>query len=565
MMHPSPRVTALLLAFALASCAARDGATALVPDSSSGQNAAFALHGVEKTGVVLRIVVPRPAQHPRSRYISPSTQALVFVVSQNDTPVAGGSGYANLTPSSPQCRGGSGSTPLVCMVNVPLIVSGSGNFTFALATFDATQSGPPAQAPCALPDTNGCAGDALSQNVVVQSLTQGIVNTVAFTLGGIPAGLTVTPISPGYLRGGGNPPKLDLWGREAQEVLVQARDAGGNAIVGPGAPSYSVTSANPSQLTVSAAGSQTNLIALQAVTSGSPPVVTPGVVDLNVVVTPAAGGGPAVPFGVPVTIAHSIVYVSTLLDGVKGYYDNNVTPSAEIKKLLWVDLQGIAVAGNGELYIANPVGEDVIACPSGSTSSRSCRRVFDGVGVAVGGLTIDRHGVLYIATASRVLRCPPGSTSVRACGELKFDGPRDVAVDENGAISIVSSQNRALKNGVWSCPPGSTVERQCAKTAVSGMKHFAYGVAVNADAGYVASFALFGGGTVMECSLRWRGCTVAYSGDKPRGIALGASGLLYVADSAADRIVVCSPQPNSCRSLLNVRHPSYVTLVPAPL
>jgi hypothetical protein len=567
MMNVQPRVAALLLAFALASCAAKDGATPLVPSSASGQNGALAFAGAQKTDVVLRIVVPRPARPPRGRYISPSTQSLVFVVTQNDAPIKGGSGYANLTPESPQCRGGSGSTPLICTVNIPLIVAGSGNFTFAIATFDAVQSGPATQAPCALPDTHGCAGALLSANVVVEMLTQGIVNTVGFTLGGVPASLVVTPVSPGYLRGGGSPPKLDIWGRDAQEAIVQALDADGSAIVGPGAPSYSVASENPSQLTARTVPSKApNIVALQAVTSGYPPVVSPGIVVLDVAVTPAAGGGITVSFGVPVTIAHSIVYVSTPLNGVNGYYDGNTQPSARLNQLLWIDLQGIAVGRNGEIYFANPAGGDVIECPSGSTSSRGCRRAFKGLGVDVTGLAIDTHGNLSIANASRVYKCPPGSSSLRACSALAFDDANGIAIGANDNLSIVSSQSNARGNGVWSCPRGATNQRQCTRTTVSAMKPVSFGVAVETLAGYVSSFSAVGRGSVLKCTPGWTKCSLSYAGDKPRGIALDANGALYVADGGAGKIEMCPPTIlNSCRPLISLRHPAFVTVVPGPL
>jgi hypothetical protein len=410
------RALACVAIVAVAACSASGTATnplGLSPGSAADGVPAFSRSPVKHrlTGLTLRITIPHPAKRARAArpaYISSATESLVYVVSYNGSPVAGG--YANLTQSSSGCAQSGALQALTCTETLPLAIQQTGTYSFALATYDATQSGPASTAPCTPPSSSGCSGNLLSQSTSTQTLTVGLINTVGFTLGAIPASVTVQPLNPGYLEGNEN--ALMLWGKSAQEIGIEARDADGNTIVGPGAPAISVTSSNASKLTVtSPSSSEPNIATLQATTSGSPAIVTPGNYKLTIHVTPmAASGGDALTLTVPVTVAHSALYASAGSSTIDVYYDGNTSASSySITSGLDFPQQGV-VDANGTLYVSNLANGTVTAYPQGATSPSATIAL---TGTLVNGVAVDASGTLYVSDQSSdaIYRYPAGSSS----------------------------------------------------------------------------------------------------------------------------------------------------------
>jgi len=148
-------------------------------------------------------------------YISASTQSISIGVDGTTPPT-----LANLTPSAPNCSSSSGT--LTCTVNVPAPV---GTDSFSITTYD--------QAVDATGNEPSNAR-ALSTAVMSAAIAANAPNNVAITLNGIVAKIVLS-VNPGatFVRTAAN-----------IALTVNAQDADGNTIVGPGNFSAPITLAN---------------------------------------------------------------------------------------------------------------------------------------------------------------------------------------------------------------------------------------------------------------------------------------------------------------------------------
>ena len=216
------RGKALILAgaLAIASCSGGSagggfGATHPLPNAPPGSGSA------SKATATFRIRIPSGAASsakasvalrsrivgtagPRPQYVSPSTQSLAIVVNGGGAPTV-----ANLTPTSPNCTPASGSTPLTCSVPVAASI---GADTFTVTTYDQTNA----------------AGNALSSANVAATIVAGQANNVSVILNGIIASIQL-------VLGSTNPPEGTP---TTISLTVNAMDADGNVIVGPGSYRY---------------------------------------------------------------------------------------------------------------------------------------------------------------------------------------------------------------------------------------------------------------------------------------------------------------------------------------
>lgn len=165
-----------------------------------------------KQAVTFKIVIPKgksskPAVR-RPRYVSPATTQLLIDVQTgcpgSCTSVSGYPTTVSLTPTTNGCSSTLAST--ACQLTLQLA---PGNYTLTLTTEDAQNQ-------------------ALStaQNVAF-GVVAGANNALSLTLSGIPTEILATVFS-----------------ATSDTILVQALDADGNPITGPGAPTFSVTHAS---------------------------------------------------------------------------------------------------------------------------------------------------------------------------------------------------------------------------------------------------------------------------------------------------------------------------------
>jgi sugar lactone lactonase YvrE len=426
-------------------------------------------------------------------------------------------------------------------------------------------------------DGAGNGSNALSAAVAVPfTISAGGANSIALTLGGIPASLVVAPFAPGYLRGGTG--GLTLYGAATQKLVLQALDADGDVIAGAGAPTLSVTPTVSGALTVTGPTSAAaNVVTLQASTSGTPAVVTPQALELAVTATPTSASGAApLTANIPLRIAHSAVYVSSDA-GVSGevdvFYDGNVSggsPNLQITNN--IDYPGaVAVDAAGTLYVPNVDAPSVAEYPAGSTASSSPSGTLTNGIEFPNGVAVDAAGTLYVANyanQSYVTEYPAGSTSPSLKITNGIGGAYGVAVDAAGTLYVLNSHSGT----VTEYPAGSTASSSPTVTITSGISE-PEGVAVDAAGTlYVANYGI---GKITEypagsTALSSPSVTLSNGISDPHGLAVDAAGTLYVVTNSSGNAVAEYPAGSTSSSsptatISNVVDARFVFAVPGPL
>jgi hypothetical protein len=202
----------LLALVLLPACSGGSGA---VPPSTS---AAPAAHG--RTTATFSISIPKATASSSAKrrplFISPATASITLAVVTDPGNVSVLNETVALTPTAQGCT--STLTSTICTLTVPL---NAGSYNLSLATQDAN-------------GTQLSAGQLVGFTVVA-----GKTNAINLVLSGIPAALQVNSTS--LAVHGTQNPGFTLYGTTAQKFEVEALDADGNVIVGPGAPTFSLT------------------------------------------------------------------------------------------------------------------------------------------------------------------------------------------------------------------------------------------------------------------------------------------------------------------------------------
>jgi streptogramin lyase len=256
--------------------------------------------------LVLRVHVPRKHHRKwhrhrgagdRPRYVSAATQSMTVAISGptnvNQT--------VNLTPTSSGCS--SSLTGTFCTLTISGLAPG--NYTGSIGTYDQT----------------GGTGNQLSANQNVSfSITAGQSNTIGITLDGIPTAALLVPGASSTLSGSmSNGYTLSKCGSDA--VSVYGVDAGGNIILGAGAPTPSLSSDDTSALSVSTpAPSSPNTF---TIVRPSPPPTPGSTVHLTATVTPGADSGASAvsTSAIPMTFNHDICGYITEFSGLSSGAD----------------------------------------------------------------------------------------------------------------------------------------------------------------------------------------------------------------------------------------------------
>lgn len=508
----------LLALGVLTACGGGGSATPTAPARSGAGGAALTLRiDVPLTGTA---ALRRPA------YISPATQSLAIAV-LSSTQQTVGTFSVNVTPASPACQTMTvnGIATLVCSLTAPVALPASGTYTLATATYDQPQT-----QQCALNGTPACAGHVLSASLIATTLQVNAANTVSIVLGGLANAFTVTPVPNGFIQG--SVAGLKVFGPTAQSVVVQALDADGYTIAGSGAPTLALSSASPN---VQIAAVSPGLFSLHATVTGG--LVTPGTISLTAAATPV--GNPASPFTqpIPLTIAHTAVFVSSVPTGnVLVFFDGATTPDLTLTNTN--QARGVAVDANGTVYVANHGNNTVSECTAASNYATCTVPILGPSGPE--GVAIDAAGNLWVAASGSgdILEYPAGQTSVALDIPSGLALLRGVAVDSNGnlwasdqasshvvgyapPLMATSPQFATLTTGIttpiqlatdasgnlWVTSSGASTVLQFAPPIVTGNSPAitlatgvsnAQGVAVDATSGvWIANNG--GGGTVMNC------------------------------------------------------------------
>jgi hypothetical protein len=217
----SSKMAALVVASFLAGCGGGGGGA--LP---SGTVQAV---GHERGTVRITIAVPKATATASARrmprYVSPATASMTVNIVTDPGGASVVSETVSLTTTSSGCSSTLAST--LCTLSISLA---PGSYDASISTADAGAT-------------------VLSQGQLVDfTIAEGQTNTVALTLSGIPVSLSVSSSAlavHGSLSAG-----FTLYGLVAQPLVVEALDADGNVIVGPGSPTFTVASVSGSGFTI---------------------------------------------------------------------------------------------------------------------------------------------------------------------------------------------------------------------------------------------------------------------------------------------------------------------------
>ncbi|MBV8155675.1 MAG: hypothetical protein JOY98_14765 [Candidatus Eremiobacteraeota bacterium] len=263
----------LLLAFAACS-----GETNLTPAPRAAGDSGAALRLAKASGkkldATIRIRVPK-RRGERDRYVSPGTKSISIVIAP------GGTHNFNLTPSSPGCVATSAGT--ICTFHLQLAPR---RYTASLQTYSGVLDG--------LGNPTGQALSAALNAALVVAV--GKSNALNVTLDGIPVNALVVPGTGSSISGGPSAFTMPKCATSPQPLIVEAFDAANYIIVGPGAPTLTMTS-NNAAVAVHSPQPNSNVFTITHPISSTALGAT-----LTVTVTPLAPSGASPLPQIPVTL-----------------------------------------------------------------------------------------------------------------------------------------------------------------------------------------------------------------------------------------------------------------------
>jgi sugar lactone lactonase YvrE len=211
---------------------------------------------------------------------------------------------------------------------------------------------------------------------------------------------------------------------------------------------------------------------------------------------------------------------------------------------------GIAIDGSGNMYVADPDANAVYEFAPGSTTAGTS--IGSGLS-APSGVAVDAGGNVYIADTgnNRVVLVPNTLTGLSSAGQTTvattgytLSGPRGVAIDQLGFLYIADTGNSRVLT--LATPLSGSVTSGIPATVGGGFTS-PYAVAVDglgdiyvADQGANAVY-MVPGGFALSATNSGPGTsvqtTVGSGFSAPTGVAVDASGSVYVADAGHQRIV----------------------------
>lgn len=480
-MKVATRVLALASSLAiLAGCAQSISGSGPLP------NRAPASQDERRTSVahaVFRIKVPHSEARRglRARFVSPATKSVTIAL---NGPTAYDQTIA-VTAGSPNCVTNLGGTS--CTFQIALQ---PGDYSGSVTAYDAVvpASGHPLSAA-----TN-----------IAFTIAAGTINTVRMTLSGIPEQIVMTPgsrASVSNVSGG-----IDLLGVGARPIVVEAFDADHNAIVGPGAPSFTVAQTGGS---LNVAIAQPSASAPNTFTVSPPSALSTSTATLTATASftaPATNGcgGTAVCTG-------SVTVDMRELIAVQGYNAVVVFEQGQAAPLATVN-GGVT---NPSAITFDSVGDLVVA---------DCL-----VGCGNGG-----------STDTVAVYAPP-FTGVPVMITAGIVGPSALAVDASGDLFVAdcgSCSNLGLSDEVTEYKPPFTAASAPVATITNSVFR-PIGLALDATGNMWVAMQGSNIRRYVPPYTAFPSTTVAYNGFG--GMALDASANLYVANQNANTLTAYKP------------------------
>lgn len=443
----------------------------------------------------------------RPAYISPATQSVTIGVN-GATPVA-----IDLLPSSSACTPSASGANLVCT----LVTSApAGTDTFTFASYDGV---------------NG-SGHKLSENTAVQTISATSTNTLPVTLEGVPAGILVAPYpNQGSVVAQGS--GYVLTGPAAVQFAVVALDAGNNLIIGPGAPSLSVTSSSANLAVAPVAGNPNEF------------TLTPKTEDSSVTLAVTATGGAGGSASSSVALALQAAAPTSLPVSLYAYEAPNAGSQGEI------DVFPPGSVGNAGSTRLTSTALD----PAGGVVAADANGTVYASGTSSGAAL---YSVVSFSPTSIGPNATPATEVLAAYKGGPFNTAGSMVVGYDHRLYVNASVNGGY--GIFILQPGATGTAAGqyqsiagSATTLSGTSTYPDGIAVDA-AGFIyvgilsssgpASIAVFAPGAygnVAPVRVISGANVVAQS---PIPIGAAADGTLYVLDYASATVYVFAPGAN---------------------
>lgn len=389
-----------------------------------------------KGSAVLSIRIPKAATTTTSSkrkpdYISPSTTQMTLDIQQSGASIPGYPTTVSLTPTSTGCS--STLTSTLCQLSIALT---PGSYTASLTMMNASST-------------------VLSAaQSVAFTITQGTANAINVTLNGVPSSIVISP--GGYAVHGTQNEGMILYGASSQHFIANALDADGNVIIGPGAPSFTVSvgagsgwsasapaSTTPNTFTVTPPGTN-NAFATVSVTatysdstcatSGAVCAATVGIKnDIQTLYILNYGTAAVTGYNLPMSNGAS----PTIAAFNGGHFGAGWALALDPFNNVFVADPTVGGRGSGTnaVYEYSPSGSYITSIPSSSGIN------------APWGMAFDRLGDLFVANLSgnNVTEYPPPYTtttpvtlSKNQSGATNTSGEGAVAFDSSGNLFVES-------------------------------------------------------------------------------------------------------------------------------
>jgi sugar lactone lactonase YvrE len=412
-------------------------------------------------------------------------------------------------------------------------------------------------------DAQNAAGNLLSTGSLTQTIAQSVANAVNVTLNGVVAALAVVL----------NPTGVQTGLATSVAVTVNALDADGNTIVGPG--SY-VTAGGSPLGTITLSDSDTSgATLLSAFTLAAPAsgitLAYNGAAIANPTIGASATGVARGSNVLTLNVATSTVYVANETNNTITEYasnaNGNIAPTVTIGGSLTSlnSPRAVAVDANGKIYVANTAGNSVTEYAANATGNQAPLATIVGPNTNLDGpqgIAVDKNGLIYVAnTYSISLTVYAANTSGNMSPIATISGSNTdlagligVAVDANGIIYATNGTNVvnqavitfAANSNFNALPTAIISGTNTILSAPIGLALEPNGnIAVaNADNNSVTVYGANPSGNLNEGpAVRIAGANTGLS--LPTGVAVDASGNIYVSnDGPTPSVTVYSATAN---------------------